>query len=340
MSNLLRMLFSYMSPDPGTEGGGGGGTPAFDPAAAKTFLTEFVPDPKVLDTMDEAGLKGYHQRVTQTLDKVRPAGKWPDKWRESYADGDDKKVSRLAKYPSPSDAFNALLAAQNKISEAGLKEPFPAKGTVDEQNAWRAANNVPEASDKYDLKFEDGFVIGDEDKDRTASFLKSAHALHLPNDVAKNLIRWSYAQQEAEITAQNEADKTLASATQEALRSEWGADYKGNMNVIHGLLDLAGDPELKNKIMGGRLADGTPLFADVGALKWLAQLAREINPVSTLVPAGTGDIGAAIGDEIANIEKLMGNKKSDYWIGPKAEKMQERYRQLIDARDKQKNKAA
>jgi len=58
------------------------------------------------------------------------------------------------------------------------------------------------------------------------------------------------------------------------------------------------------------------------------------------VPPGTGDIGAAIGDEIANIEKLMGNKASDYWRGPKAEKMQERYRQLVAARDKQKNKAA
>ena len=335
--NMLRWLFSYMSPE---GDGGGGGAPQFDPAAAKTFLSEFVPDPKLLDTMDEAGLKGYHQRVTQNLDKVRPAGKWPDKWRESYADGDEKKISRLAKYPAPTDAFNALIAAQNKISEAGLKEPFPIKGTVDEQSAWRAANNVPEAADKYDLKFEDGFVIGDEDKARTESFLKSAHADHLPNSVVKNMIRWSYAQQESEIAAQNEADKTLATATQEELRTEWGADYKGNMNVIHGLLDLAGNPDLKNSIMGGRLADGTPIFASAPALKWLAQLAREINPVTTLVPPGTGDIGAAIGDEIANIEKLMGNKVSDYWKGPKAEKMQERYRQLVAARDKQKTKAA
>ena len=336
--NMLRWLFSYMSPEPGA-GGGGTNPPAFDPAAAKTFLSEFVPDPKVLDTMDENGLKGYHERVTQTLDKVRPVGKFPDKWREAPAENDEKKLTRLSKYTSPTEVVNAMIAAQNKISEAGLKEPFPVKGTPEEQNAWRAANGVPEAPDKYELKFDDGFVIGDEDKERTDAFLKTAHALNLPTGPVKELIRWSYAQQEAEIAAQNDADKTLASAAQEQLRAEWGTDYKGIMNSIHGLLDLAGNEEVKNGILGGRLADGTPIFASPAALKWLGQLATELNPVTTLIPPGHGDIGTAIAEEIANIEKLMGNPNSDYWKGPKADKMQERYRQLIEARDKQTRKA-
>ena len=51
------------------------------------------------------------------------------------------------------------------------------------------------------------------------------------------------------------------------------------------------------------------------------------------MPTGSGNAGKSVQDEIASIEKLMGDRSSDYWRGPKAAEIQQRYRSLIDARD-------
>jgi len=49
-------------------------------------------------------------------------------------------------------------------------------------------------------------------------------------------------------------------------------------------------------------------------LRFFDSLARQINPVATVSLGATGNIGAAIGDEIAGLEKQMrGNKQSAYW---------------------------
>ena len=338
------MKFPYLEEAGDGDKGGGGGGNNVDIGVARTFLTDFVADPKTLETMPEPEIVSHYERYNNAVKKHAPVN---DKWRENFAGNDPKKLERVARYASPNDALNALIAAQNKISEAGLKEPFPAKGTPEEQTAWRASNGIPEAPDKYDLNFKNGLVIGEEDKPRTESFLKVAHALNLNSDTAKAMIAWSYENQKQEAEAMAEADKTLAEATQDALRTEWGNDYKANMNLIYGVLDLSGNPELKQNVLGARMADGTPLMGNPASLKWLAQLAREINPVSTLVNAPGGDIGTALADEIAAIEKQMKYRKSDYYKGPTLTKngrtdtkLAHRYYDLIEARDKQTRKAS
>lgn len=334
------MKYPYMAPE-GEPAPGGTTPPAFNPAEAKTFLSSFVPDPKILDSMQEPDLKGYHERVTGAIDKARPNNKWPDNWRDTYSAGDAKKMERLTRYASPGAAFDALIAAQNKISEAGLKEPFPGSGTPEQQKAWREANGIPESPDKYELKFDNGFVIGEEDKPQVGEFLKLAHQHNIAPDTAKALVQWNFEAQKKELEQLHEAERTMAAATQENLRAEWGQEYRPTMNRIHGLLDTA-PPEVKDGILGGRLADGTPIFSSPEALKFLANLALEINPATTLVPNAGGNVGQAIGDEITKLEQMMSNRSSEYWKGPMSEKHQARYRQLVEARDKmdKKGKAA
>jgi hypothetical protein len=83
------------------------------------------------------------------------------------------------------------------------------------------------------------------------------------------------------------------------------------------------------------MGDGRAIANDPDVLRWLATTARELNPGATVVPAG-GDQAGAINDEIGKLEKMMGNHGSEYWKGPNAAKNQERYRQLIEARDRRK----
>lgn len=260
---------------------------------------------------------------------------WPDTWREAYAGEDEKKLSRVSKYASPTAAFDALIAAQNKISSGEYKQitPFPESGTDEEKNAWRASNGIPEAPDKYDLNFESGLVIGEDDKPIIDDFLNSAHSKNLPPDAVKSTIEWYYQNQEKMAEERAAADKELQNSTEDALRAEWGNEYRANLNRIHGLLDMA--PEgVKDKILDARFIDGTPLGSDPDALKFLIDLALQVNPATTLVPGAGDNINGAIADELANLEKMMGNKTSDYWKGPHAEKNQQRYRDLVKAQER------
>ena len=247
----------YMSPEGDAGGGGGaggnaGGNQQVDPAAARTFLNDFVSDPKSLETMKDEDVISYHGRVNESIGKHAP--KWGDKWRETYAGKDEKKLQRLSRYTDPNAAFDALLSAQNKISESGLKEPYPEKGTPEQQTTWREANGIPAAPDKYDLT---GLPVTDENKDRVNAFLGFAHGENLSNKQGADYLKWSSEVAKKDDEELASAEKVLAEDTQEKLRADWGADYKPNMNKIHGLLDMA-PAGVKEGILGGRMADGTP----------------------------------------------------------------------------------
>jgi predicted secreted protein len=66
-------------------------------------------------------------------------------------------------------------------------------------------------------------------------------------------------------------------------------------------------------------------------VKWLAQVAREVNPAASLIPQGSSDAVGTIKDEIAAIEKYMRTDRAGYF---KDTDKQERYRQLLTAQEK------
>lgn len=262
---------------------------------------------------------------------------WPEQWRETYAKGDKTKLEVLSRYTTPESAFDAILATRQKMSTGELKvvTPFPEKGTPEEQTQWRKDNGLPEAPEKYDLKFEDGLVVGEDDRPIIDDFLKAAHAAHMKPAEVKAAVHWYYDNLEKQTKAQEEADLTVKQENDDKLRSEWGNDYRANINLITGLLDMA-PAGLKDRLLGGRLADGTPIGSDLETLKYLAGLARQINPVTALVPgAGAGAV-TTVETEIATIEKRMREDRKGY---NKDEAMQARYRQLLDARAQLKKQA-
>lgn len=262
---------------------------------------------------------------------------WPDNWRDVWAKGDEKKLNYLSRYTDPEAALNAGWNANNAIRSGEYKavKPFPDKGTPEEQNAWRKDNGIPDAPDKYDLKFDNGLVIGDQDKPFVEEFLKTAHAKNLPNSAVKDVLGWYYQNQEQQAQAQAEKDRELALNAQEALRTDWGGNYKENFSRVQGLLDTA-PQELKDKMLNSRLSDGTPMFSDPEAIKWLAGLALEINPATTLVPNHGGNLDGAIDSEIQAIEGKMRTNRTEY---NKDENLQKRYRDLLTAREKMQRKA-
>ncbi|ENO16943.1 hypothetical protein J057_01690 [Marinobacter nanhaiticus D15-8W] len=154
----------------------------------------------------------------------------------------------------------------------------------------------------------------------------------MPNDHVKQVVKWHFDNVQAQLEERAEADTEFMHESVQALKEEWGGEYKQNINMVKGLLSSA--PEgFADRLMGARLGDDKPLGSDPEALKWLAGLARQVNPVATVVPGAGGDQVGAIEDEISKIEKFMRTNRHEYFNDPK---MQDRYRDLLSAKERLK----
>ena len=265
-------------------------------------------------------------------DKGAGAGDGSDPWGDLRAkvttrDGkvDEKIAARIARYATPVDAVNALLAVQSKIGAGELRSNLPKNATAEQITAWRAENGIPETPAQYDL----GDVkVASEDKPMVDSFLAKLHTANAPAGVAKEAVKWYQDETAKRTDARLARDKEIASASEDKLRAEWGNEYRQNINMVNGLLETV-PADVRELFKGGRLADGTPIMSAPGVLKALVAWSRQINPVTTIVPNAGANIGNAIEDEIKTIEKTMRTDRKAY---NEDDKMQARYRELLDAR--------
>jgi hypothetical protein len=267
------------------------------------------------------------------------AAAWPENWRNLYAGEDAKKLGRLERFTDPAKAFDALIEAQNKIRSGDFAKPLPADANEQERTAWRQANGIPEKPEGYFEKLPDGLVIGKDDQPLFAEFGAAMHKHNVPPAAVQDVVKWYYNLADKETAAVQEADKAHQRETTDALRQKWGNDYRGNIGQVMSFLDSLGG-ELKQQFMDATLPDGRRLFNNPEIVSWFADKARELNPAGVLIPAAGENAGASIDAELQGIEKLMANPRSDYWKGPKAETMQARYRQLIEAKQKIAARAA
>lgn len=261
------------------------------------------------------------------------ADNWGDDWRQNYAGEDEKVQKRLERYSSPKAALDALIAAQNKIASGDLKSTLSAEATDDERASWRADNGIPEDAKGYEVSLSDGMVIGESDQPLVDSFLEQAHNTNMHPTQVNDALSWYFEAQEKAYAQQDEADAAAKQTSEDALRAEWGNDYRINVQLANNLLDSA--PEgMKEQLLGARLPSGEMFGNNPDALRWLSQMQREINPVATVVPGSGANAMQAVESEIAELKGMMGDRTSEYWKGPKAAQNQARYLELIEAQQK------
>jgi len=257
-----------------------------------------------------------------------PVTTWPADWQEKAAKGDDKRLAHLKRYASPEAAFDAMIAAQNRIRSGDLKSALPENPKPEELAQWRKDNGIPEAPDKYDLKFDDGLVIGEADKPVMDEFLKTAHESNLTPAQVKQVVKWHYKNQERLAEAQAAQDEQNRTEALDALNAEWGTKFRSEMNLITGSVLSIFPETVRNDLIGARLPDGRGVFNSPDILRALSAIAHQINPAGVVTPSGSGDMAKTIDDEIKMIESKMGTKEY-----VKDQKMQDRYLQLVTARD-------
>ncbi len=259
---------------------------------------------------------------------------WPADWRDTVSKGDAKILQRMSRYASPQAMAEALIAAQNRISAGELKPVLGKNPSADELKAWRADHGIPETADKYELK---DIKIEGMDPKLLGTVMEAAHASNqTPEQLQATMKAWTKISQDVAAT-RAESDIAVQKTSEDTLRAEWGNEYRRNINLIHGMLDGAATPQLKDALLSGRLADGTPIGSSPDALKLLVNLALIQNPTGIVVPGSEANQMQGIEDEIGRIEKVMNTNRSAY---NKDEKMQARYRELLGAREAMKPRKA
>ncbi|ESY02286.1 phosphate starvation-inducible protein PsiF [Mesorhizobium sp. LNJC405B00] len=289
-------------------------TPAAAPAPAAATPAAAAPDAGK-DTPDEEGTFGKD-------------------WRDKLAKGDEKKLAMLKRFTSPEALLQAQEEAQRKISEGLKPKGKPGdKATDDDWKAYRKEHSIPDAVDDFvkAIVLPDKRVIGDDDKPMVAAFAERAIKKGIaPSDMAEMVDEY-YAIQEEGQFQQATADATFKKTAEADLKKEWGGDYAGNFAAMRPYFEGV-NPDLFDKLMGGRLADGTKIGNHPDVLRFFAAKAVAENPMATIIPVG-GSSSEGLLAEIAGMEKRMRDDRNAWHKDAKA---QERYRQLITARDKLK----
>jgi hypothetical protein len=251
-------------------------------------------------------------------------------WRSEAAGDDDKFKSTLERFESLSAFGNSFRDAQQTIRSGQLKEPLAADASDEQKQAYREANGIPLEADGYLENLPDGLVVGDEDREIMTDFMGALHNVNADPTIAVAAIEWynRFAEQQQDELAS--ADQAHQVATEDALRAEWGTDYRTNVNVIGAMFEKGLNAEDREFLMNARGPDGQAVFNRPGIMQFFAEKARaEMHPMA--VPGQTHDPQQTVDNEIAEIEKVMREDRKAYNAD---EAMQARLRQLYEIRSK------
>lgn len=284
----------------------------------------------------ELGADGKPKAAAGAADpNAKPAD--PADWRKALAGDDEKALALLERIPSQKDLFKSWMEQKALIAAGKHKDPLPKDATPEQIAEYRKANGIPEKAEDYYATLPEGMVFGEDDKPGVTKFLNDMHALNAPPAMVSKALEVFMAAQEEAAQTRSDLDISARDQTAEALRAEWGPDYKANVNAMSGFVK-ANIPEADQaNFLNARMGDGTPVFSHPGMVKAFAQLGRTLNPTGTTTPGGGMDKLDAIEDAIKGYEKRMATDRANWF---KDNKAQAHYRELLTARERMTKKKA
>lgn len=252
-------------------------------------------------------------------------GVWPEDWATRIARGDEKRAKDLSRYASPEALAEAYSNLRKRVDSGEFKTALPKNAKPEELNAWRKDNGIPDKADGYDLA---GLVIPKEDKDVVGGLLNRLHNVNATPEVVRETVSAFYDHQARQQQERADADERQRTEVLDALNTEWGQQFRRNLNLIEGTILSRFPADVRESLKSARLPDGTALFNNASAIRAFVAMANEINPAGIVVPGGTGDIGKTMVEEWKAIQKVRTEDRGSY---NKDDAMQARERDLIDA---------
>ena len=298
---------------------------------ARSFLTNVGHSPDAITKMPDPDVAKLYETASSYVTKefAPKAVPFGEKWREAIAADDPKAMETLRRLKTPTDLWNSYSELRGKQASGELRSntPFPAKGTPEEQSAWRKDRGIPEKPEEYDVKLENGVVVGEMDKPMVDNFLKFAHTHNIPPAEAKGMLQWYFGEalpsQEKAIAEQTRQRET---ETEKALTAAWGPDYKRNVNAAENMVnrffpaDAEDNGNVRTRTLNAMKQD--PAFAQV-----MATIALQLDPTTALTTTtGHNDI-KSVETRLAEIDAARRKDRDAY---NRNEKMQAEERELLD----------
>lgn len=238
------------------------------------------------------------------------------------AKGDEKVLAQLQRYASPEVVWQKARALETKLSSGEFKPVLGKNATAEEVKAYREAHGIPDKPEAYDLGKD--LKIDDADQPLVDLLKKVGHASNQTPDQVKSTVKALKAVQQQMQEQRDLADTQLKQTCDDALRGEWGGEFRRNVNLIHGLLDLTGGGSgMREAVLDARMPDGRRLGDTPEAMRLLLNVALVQNPAGIVVPGGNGEKGEGIKGELEKLQKIPAGKKT--------EAQSTRERDLIDA---------
>lgn len=262
-------------------------------------------------------------------------------WRQKYAGEDAAALKRLERFADESAFFKSYRALEQKLSSGEYKQvvPYPENGSDEQKAEWRKANGIPDQPEGYveSLKLPEGLVPGEADKPGLDRLAQYAAEKNWSQDTYNAVMEAYYNEAEARQNMQDEEDDSFHQNSEDSLRGEWGDDYRRNVNAVHNL--LAGAPDdVKDRLFGGRTADGKLIGDDPSVLKWLAQVSLDMNPAASVLPSGSSP--DAFKGRLEALENMAKDANSDYYEGVNSKELQAEHLKLLEAQEKMNSRAA
>ena len=255
----------------------------------------------------------------------------PDDWRTQLAGDDSKRLTQLERVSDMPTFVNNYFSAQDRIRKGELSTGLPDNPSDEQLTEWREANGVPSSPADYKVELSDGLVMGDEDLRILDKVLVVAHANNVSNSVMSQLASAMLEGREVEAQQMSLVDDEHKNVGTQQLKQLWGNDYAKNLNTVMNWMGQL--PEtIRDDVLNSRMGNGMMMTNSPEFLIWAATQAFDINPSATVVPNSNNPM-QSINTEIEELEARMG---TDEWYKDRA--AQERYQELINAKDKMENK--
>lgn len=311
------------------------GAGAADPAAADTTgdaRQEMGPQDRTQSWSDNGkdGSLYDEARSDESGAEVPGADRsaWPDDWRVQMANGDARAARLLERYTSPDAVGKALMSAQQRIRSGEVKLR-PGPEATDEQRAeWRMEHGIPETAQDYDVpilldgKYEDLDEFG---KASIDAFRGTFHELDMPPEHAEKIMSVANDVALQQMERQAETDAMRQEETEDALRMDWGADYRKNIQLnARFMQDRLGDNW--QSFVTARTPEGLRLADDPKFNKFINQMARSEG--GTVLQTGETAAGHNVQARIEEIRKIMSTDYSKY----KREGLDVEYSKLLEVR--------
>ena len=257
---------------------------------------------------DDAGVDAPGKENTTT---------WPEDWRNQMVNGvdeADKALNVLKRYQSPADVAKALLATRQRVSTGEYKRQLAEDATEDQIKEWRAEQGLPEDPSGYDIPLGEGIEVDKLEGQQKAVYEGWQKVFHDTNATPEQAKTYANYMNDI-VMAQQEAladhDAKTSEAQEDALRADWGADFRKNVNLNYKYLtDQLGEEGAKT-YLDGRLADGTAIKHSPELAKMINHLARNSGYASNY-ETGEPMAGKDILAKKAEIEGLMKTDLSAY----------------------------